>query len=433
MQAALSSAGRRALNSAADRDTLPTLHSNRFMTSPNTAPQRDPISQTEDFSLVLGGPLFQLWRRLHLSDDALLLARRRGLLISLFCWLPLLAISAFEGRLLRGTATVPFWFDIEVHARFLVALPLLIAAELVVHERILPALRQFKERALVPRDAIPEFDAAVASASRLRNSVPAEVSLIALVYIGGILIVWRHFIALDASTWYATAAASGSKLSFAGLWYGYVSLPVFQFLLVRWYFRLFIWARLLRRISRIQLDIIPTHPDHAGGLGFLSAAGTALVPIAVAHGALLAGQLADRILHLGAKLPDFKAEIALVVLFMLVLMLGPLLVFSPQLASAKRKGRREYDALAQRYVREFDVKWLRGGAPAEEAFVGSGDIQSLADLGNSLEVVRTMRAAPITKNSLMELGVATLLPIAPLLLTMVPLDVLLKTLLGMLI
>jgi hypothetical protein len=420
-----------ALNSAADRDTLPALHSNQSMTSPNPAPQLDP--QPGDFSLVLGGPLYQLWRRVHLSDDALALARRRALLISLLCWLPLLAISACEGRLLRGTATVPFWSDIEVHVRFLVALPLLVAAELVAHQRLLPALRQFKERALLPKHALAEFDAAVASASRLRNSVLAEVLLIAIVYAGGILIVWRQFMALDANTWYETSAAGGSRLSFAGMWYGYVSLPIFQFLLTRWYFRLFVWARLLLRISRIQLDIIPTHPDHAGGLGFLSASGTALVPIALAHGALLAGMLADRILHLGAKLPDFKAEIGLVVLFVLSLMLGPLLAFSPQLANAKRKGRLEYEALAQRYVREFDVKWLRGGAPADEAFIGSGDIQSLADLGNSLEVVRTMRVAPVTKNSLLELGLATLLPVAPLLLTMIPLDMLLKTLLGMLI
>ena len=74
---------------------------------------------------------------------------------------------------------------------------------------------------------------------------------------------------------------------------------------------------------------------------------------------------------------------------MLCLVFGPLLVFAPQLAQAKRTGLREYGTLAERYVREFDAKWLRGGAPAGEPLVGSADIQSLADLGNSFEVVRT--------------------------------------------
>ena len=113
---------------------------------------------------------------------------------------------------------------------------------------------------------------------------------------------------------------------------------------------------------------------------------------------MLAGPLANRIFFLGATLPQFKAEIAVVVIFLLCVVLGPLLVFAPQLAQAKRTGLREYGTLAERYVREFDAKWLRGGAPADEPFVGSADIQSLADLGNSYEVVRTMRIAPITRD-----------------------------------
>ena len=55
-----------------------------------------------DFSLVLGGPLYQLLRRVHLADDALMLQRRRIVLISLFAWLPLLVLAALGGRLLGG-------------------------------------------------------------------------------------------------------------------------------------------------------------------------------------------------------------------------------------------------------------------------------------------------------------------------------------------
>ena len=91
------------------------------------------IRDTADFSLVLGGPLFQLLLRAHLSDDALMLVRQRILFISLFAWLPLLVLAALEGRLFEGLTSVPFLLDLEVHVRFLVAIPLLIAAELVVH------------------------------------------------------------------------------------------------------------------------------------------------------------------------------------------------------------------------------------------------------------------------------------------------------------
>ena len=158
----------------------------------------------------------------------------------------------------------------------------------------------------------------------------------------------------------------------------------------------------------------------------------AFTPLAVAHGTLLAGLLANRIFFLGAALPAYKAEVAVLVIFMLCVFVGPLLAFVPQLAETKRTGLREYGTLAERYVREFDGKWLRGGAPSDEPLVGSADVQSLADLANSFEVVRSMRIAPVTKETILQIAVATLAPVVPLALTMMPLEALLKTLLGVL-
>jgi hypothetical protein len=216
------------------------------------------------------------------------------------------------------------------------------------------------------------------------------------------------------------------------MWYVYVSVPLYQFLLVRWYYRMFIWTRFLWQVSRIELSLIPTHPDRVGGLGFLANTVYAFMPLAVAHGVMLAGPIANRIFYLGAALPEWKVEIAVLVTFMLCLVLGPLLVFAPQLAQAKRTGNREYGALAERYVREFDSKWLRGGASTDEHLLGSGDIQSLADLANSFEVVRTMQIAPITRDALVRLVAATLAPIVPLALTMMPFEELLNKLFGIL-
>lgn len=279
------------------------------MRAPASAPAEGStlLRQPPDLSLVLGGPLFQLLLRAHLSDDALTLVRQRVIVITLLAWLPLLLLSALDGQMLGGEAAIPFLLDAEVHIRFLVALPLLIVAELVVHRRMRPLLAQFLERNLIPEHAMPRFEAAITSAFRLRNSVLAELLLIALVYGFGVLVV-----------------------------------------------------------------------------------------------------------------------------FLLLVILGPLFVFAPQLAQAKRQGLREYGALAERYVREFDVKWLRGGARSEEPFVGSADIQSLADLTNGYEVVQTMRLAPITRDAILRLAVATVAPIVPLLLTMMPFEELVRTLLGIL-
>jgi hypothetical protein len=386
----------------------------------------------QELSLVLGGPLFQLLRRSHLSGNALELWRQRIVVISLLAWLPLLVLSLVEGHALRGSVAVPFLWDIDVHLRFLLALPLLIIAELVVHQRIRLVPKEFLERNLIPENGLRRFDTAVASALRLRNSMLAELLLIAFVYIIGVLIIWRHYMVLAAATWYAAPTVEGSTLTSAGIWYGYVSLPLFQFILLRWYFRLFIWTRFLWQVSRIELSLVPTHPDRVGGLGFLTRAVYAFTPIAVAHGALLAGLISNRIFYVGATLPQFKAQIAVLVVFMMCVVFGPLLVFAPELAQSKRTGDREYGTLAERYAREFDAKWVRGVAPADEPLVGSADIQSLADMANSFDVVRTMRLVPVTRQAVLQLAVATLAPVVPLVLTMMSLEQLLKTLFGIL-
>jgi hypothetical protein len=389
---------------------------------------RDP----PDFSLVLGGPLYQLLRRAHLTDDALMLQRRRIVVISLVAWLPLLVLATLGGRLLGGDVAVPFLMDVDVHVKFLLAMPLLIAAELVVHQRMRTLATAFRERDLIPEAAVQRLDSAVASAYRLRNSITAEVLLLAFVYVVGVTIIWRQYTVLDAATWYATPTGDGSSLTLAGAWYGYVSLPIFQFLLCRWYFRIFIWARLLWQVSHIELRLVPTHPDRVGGLGFLAATSHAFIPLLTAHGALLAGNLANQIFYAGATLTQFRLEILLLVIFMVVLVVGPLLVFAPQLAHARRTGLREYGTLAQRYVRDFDAKWVRGGGGADEPMLGSGDIQSLADLGNSFAVIQDMRVVPVTRQAMVQLAAATLVPLVPLLLTLMPLEELLKKLLGIL-
>jgi len=383
-----------------------------------------------DFSVVLGGPLYQLLRRTRLSDDTLALVHRRILAFLMLTWVPLLLLSLFEGRAWWGTVAVPFLLNAEVQGRFLLAMPLLIMAELGVHLRMRKLVAHFFDRELIAPADLPRMNAAVDSALRLRNSLAGELVLIVLIYAVGVPM--REYLAVDARTW-----ASGSSvrlglvdLSLAGWWHALVSVPVFQFLLVRWYFRVFIWARFLWQVSRIDLKLVPAHPDSVGGLGFLANVVYAFAPILLAHGVLLAGLIADRIFYDGAQLPQFIVEIAGGVGVLVFLVLFPLMVFAGQLANAKRRGLGEYGVLAQRYVREFDAKWLRGGADAAEPLVGSADIQSLADLSNSFQVIRGMRFVPFSKETIMQLAMITVAPISPLLLTMVSFEELLKRLLS---
>jgi len=379
-------------------------------------PEREVMEESPDFSPVLGGPLFQLLRRTHLSGDALELMHRRILIFALGAWLPLLVLALLGDHALGGGVKIPFLVDIETHVRFLIALPVLIAAELIVHRQIRPVIQQFAVRHMIIAEQIPKFSAIINAATRVRNSAVLELMLLVLVYTAGHWF-WRNGVALEQGSWYATPDGTNLNLTYAGYWLAYISVPLFQFILLRWYLRTVTWFWLLWRISKLDLRLTPTHPDRTGGLGFLGDSVYAYAPILFAQGALLAGVIASRIFYDGQVLMAFKAEVALFVGVFLLFFLGPLTVFSGQLAQAKREGMRRYGVLASRYVQMFDEKWVQGNASRTEEFLGSGDIQSLADLGNSITVIHEMRPIPFGVSAVIILVAATVLPLLPLTLT----------------
>ena len=383
--------------------------------------------QPPEFSLVVGGPLFQLMRRLRLTDSGLGLVHRRIFAAILIAWAPLVALTVAQGgRAGVDQTAAPLLKDIGFHIRFLIAVPLLIAAEPIVHRRLRPIVDQFELRNLVRPDQAAQFGHALREAARLRNSVLAEVLMLVAVYAVGLLFTLHRYLVLGGF-----AANSGRGLAPAGAWLVFVSLPLLQFLFLRWFFRLFIWARFLWRTSRLDLDLIATHPDKAGGLGFLGDSLLAFAPVAAAQGVLFAGMIANRIFQGAARFADFQIEVLGGAVFLILAFAGPLALFAPQLARVKRSGLLAYGALGQTYVRGFRDKWLIGAAPNDEPLLGSGDIQSLADLGNSYGAVEQMRLAPINLLLLIYFIVAFLAPIAPLALTMMSVENLIERLVGL--
>jgi hypothetical protein len=370
-----------------------------------------------DFSLVSGGPLYQLWRRGRMTGDAMQMAHRRVLVAVLLTWVPLLLLSMVDGRAWGDDVVLTFVKDVETNVRLLIAVPLLLFAEVRIHRELPSILRCFVDRGLISAADRPRFDAAVASAIRLRNSVVAEVLLIALVYAVGMLIIRRTQFALDVDTWYATAVDGGLRLTYAGWWGALVAMPVVQFLCVRWFFRLFVWGRLMWQVSRIPMNLEPAHPDCTAGLHFIALTERACWTLMLGLGAVLSGMIANRILYAGAELLQFKVEIVGLVALLMFMVFGPMLAFTPKLLELKHHAIAEYSRLGQRYAREFDRKWIQGENPAGEPLLGSSDIQSLADLRNGFVVVKDIHWTPFDLKDLMTLTAFTLAPLTPLLLT----------------
>jgi hypothetical protein len=379
-------------------------------------------SSESDFSLMLGGPLYQLYVRTRLARSPLGLVYRRIVGISAFCWLPMFVLSLIEGHAFRGVS-VPFLLDIGVHARFLAALPLLIGAELMVHQRIGIIVQQFLVRGIITQEERGPFENLVASTIRLRNSVLVELALLLFALFAGPWL-WKQTLAstYGVSTWYAVVVAGKTHMTAAGQWYQFVSSSILRFILLRWYFRIFLWYRFVWHIRGLQLHLNLFHPDRVAGLGFLAGSVIAFAPVLVAQTIILAGVLGDRIWHGGQVLTNFKWEIAGTAAFLMLVPLIPLGFFIVKLERAGRVARLEYGTLASRYVEDFRRKWIQKHGAESEALLGTSDIQSQADLGNVYNSIIKMRLLLFNKQTVIRLAVVIMLPLLPLTLTIVPLE-----------
>jgi len=154
---------------------------------------------TKGFSLVLGGPLYPFLLLVGLVRPPLDRVAWRIIVITLLAWAPLLVLTILNGRLMSGVK-IPFFHDLEVHARLLIALPLLIGAEVTVHRRMRMILLQFVERQIITPAVLPKYDGCFESALRLRNSAIVELGLLAFVFVAGSF--WsRGLLAVQSDTW----------------------------------------------------------------------------------------------------------------------------------------------------------------------------------------------------------------------------------------
>ena len=388
---------------------------------------KDPIN---DFSIMLGGPLQRIFVASRLATPDLGLKGRRIAALTMIAWLPLVVFAAAEGRLTAGTIQLPLLYDLEAHIRLLVVIPVLLLSEAVLHLRLKSVVIQFVERGIVGEVDLPQFRSYLRSLRRCSESKTVELALfIAVLAVGYFL--WTKYLILGGSTagaWYVDQEADAARLTVAGRWYVFVSIPIVQFLVCRLYYRVLLWFRFLWQVSRFRLLLNPVHGDGVGGLGFLGDSCQAFGMLLVANSSLFAAMLLTRILHSGYVLSDFKAALAFLVLAPVVVVLAPLLAFSVQLTQARWRGSRNYGLLMSEYAQAFDGKWFATPSQPRTELLGSEDIEVLSSMVDSYRTASAMRVFPPSRSALTRLLLASALPYVPLALTVVPLEVLAKEL-----
>jgi hypothetical protein len=393
--------------------------------------EKPPIDYKE-FSLIKGGLLFRLLVRMGLMKPDLAPLYSRAIALALLTWLPLLVLSAIQGLALGGSLKIPFLYDITASVRLLLALPLLIVAERVVDSRSNEVIRHFIESGLIEDKDVPKYESIVRQVIRMVNSLPVEAVILGLVIVNSVFL--RLELSGTSSTWQFLVTPSLMIRTPAGWWNLVVCVPIFHFLLGRWLYRYLVWSWFLWRVSRLDLRLVPTHPDRAGGLAFLGVLQVKFCPIIFALASILSAYVGQEVLFGGAVLKQYTMMILGNALLILAIFLGPYLVFSLKLFETKRRGFLTYSSLANDYTQSFHQKWIRGGAPEGEALLGSSDIQSLADLSNSFAVVRDMRMVPFDfKLTILPIVACTVVPFLPLMLTVFPVEEILKKIVDILL
>ena len=359
------------------------------------------------FSINTGGPFDHLVRKLRLLRPTGMV---RVWWIVAIAWVPLLLGSTL--RKLAGLPINPIVLDISVHARFLVAAPLIFVSLTLLEPQCGGVIRMLYEGNLADPSRL---DRIVVRGERLRDSSVAEAVMVVGALAVGQLGLWG----VIGPTGVFTGLAHHPDWTFARVWYGTVSLPLLQFLVLRWLWRWAVWSYMLVALSQLPLAAIATHPDRAGGLSFFAWPTGGYHWFVAAFASVLAGAWGTQLLDHRVTVPSLGPTLVAFLVIAAAVGYAPLFLFCGHVYRARRRDIFTQGLFTLEYVREFNDKWIGGheGSP-----LGSSDIQSLADAGNAFQVVANTRVTVFNPMALKSLVLSALVPMAPLIATVIPIE-----------
>lgn len=378
------------------------------------------MTSATDFSPIDAEPPLRWLRHAHLLAPSGLGAWRRALLLALLTWLPIAAWALLSGRISDAASGESLLRHYGVHVRCLVVIPLLILAEPMLQRQLQSIAARLAQTALADPPLRQRFDAICGDVMRVWDaSLPWLLG-------GGVALAWtlldRPHSHDDALSW---ALDGRGDLGFGGWWFGYVVRPVFLVLLLGWLWRIVLVGWWFWRIGRLDLVLVPTHPDRTGGIAFVDKLPGAFALVSLALSAQLASRWAHEILHHGASLAAYQQPVVVFVLLWTLLLLLPLLGLAPALGRVRRRSIAEYSALVGKQGRLVHQRWIEGAPLADAPLLDAPEIGPVADAAVLYEAVVKMRQVPIGKRSLLLI----VLPLAVPLLLVAALQIPLKELL----
>jgi hypothetical protein len=373
------------------------------------------------FQLSSGGLVRLILQRAHRTGAGEFSYQTQMLFAITILWLPLVVLTLIADTFVGNGVAKPFINDLVPQVRFLIALPLLLLADMAIDPAVAGAIRNLQASGVVPASEQSRFKAALTKLAQHRDSVWPDVVMLVLAF----SITWLFQPGYGASaietadtSWLRSISDGNVTLSTAGWWYVLVSGPLFQFILFRWMWRFLIWADFLRRVSRVSLALHATHPDLSGGIGVLGLVQQTFVVVFVAFGAIMSSTIAHNIMFEGDSFKASRPEIIVFVIACVVVIYAPLLFFSGQMYRERRIGLSQYGALGHRLSEAFYATWIKGaGSDVGTALKEAIDPSAMADYGATFDIVRSMRAIPVSLRSIVTVAAILTIPFMPLSLT----------------
>lgn len=371
-------------------------------------------SSDPSVSLVRGGPFYRAQKAVRLIDSNHWYLGRRIVIAISVGWVPLVLLTLFS----NPSAVPGLLYEYPINVRMLIAVPVLLAGQLLMENIFRRIVHHIHEASLLTPAGMNSLDQTLFTLTRWRDSsIPEFVMVIAIYLHVATMVHDRIPIALP---WALAGSPDAVHLSAAGWYYALVGQLLYQLLLGISLWKWLLWTIFLFRLSKLNMQLVPTHPDKHGGIGFLGMSPAAIAPTVFAASTAIGATWRTQILRQGLHLMTFKFPAILLLAIVLIVALGPLMFFVPQLEKLRRKGILEYGILGQIHSTEFHQKWIRSRAGREEELLTAPEISTLTDFASSFENIEKLTPFPVDKGPFIVLILAIAIPLLPAVLAEIP-------------
>jgi hypothetical protein len=375
----------------------------------------------ETVSLIRGGALYRFQEVTRLIRPNQWNTGRRIFITVLVGWVPLVALTAWSGS---RASLVALFNDYRVFGRVFIAVPLLIAGQRLIEERFRLIIRHFWDAGLITPEDSPQFREILAAIKRLRDAWFPELALVSFFCVGGILFVGNDLM-FDAP-WSMRALGNSISQSPAGWYFELITQTIYMMLLGLALWKWFLYVLFFWRASRLHLQLVPCDPDQSGGLAFLSYSPTAFIPVVIAASTAVGSVLRYEALRATFSQESLTLVLALWILLVFLIFVGPLAIFAPKLTHLRRVGYLQYASLAHLQAEQFQEKWVQGRQAHLGELVAASEMTAMIGLAHSFDRLRRIRPLPVDKTTLLEVAAAAAVPMLPLIITQIPLKELLR-------